>query len=454
MAMNIDNTESTLDQFGQDLNATNSSADIIPNIKNAANTALSSLQSQTSDIQEQANQAFSGLEADASSVENSAKQAFASEENEASSALSALEPQDPSQLQNQADHILSDLASQASNIQDQADQALSGLQSQFSAGAQGQAASVLANGSNIFDSASNTVNEEENNFQATAATPAFIKARYQGMNRAGSMSFSPLEPPGGEYSTVHSYMAWAQATQPVGDYEPLDPKDLAKIAKNKAANLKAMGSQKLAGAQASILNAKQAASQNLSNVQQSAAGQISSAKASLTSSQQNLTSMVTTGSAPSAPDDETPTNQSNGDTTSDSSETPPTESSSSASESSSSTDSSQSPADSSEDPQDNTSEDSQQDSDSQQAENSIEVSSDALIFNANNKSSLTLNQKQKSAIITVGDNSVTVNDGIKLVCGDAQIVMSSNTLQLKFGESSIELSSSGVTINGTEISLG
>ena len=86
--------------------------------------------------------------------------------------------------------------------------------------------------------------------------------------------------------------------------------------------------------------------------------------------------------------------------------------------------------------------------------NTFEITSNALKLDANGKSSLELNQKEQSAEIKVGDDSIQIKNGITLACGESKIILSSSSITLKCGESSIEISKESINVKGMEINLG
>ncbi|QIV96702.1 hypothetical protein EDC55_10326 [Allofrancisella inopinata] len=85
--------------------------------------------------------------------------------------------------------------------------------------------------------------------------------------------------------------------------------------------------------------------------------------------------------------------------------------------------------------------------------NFFEITSDDIAINANQKTILTLSQKDESAKLTAKETTIECKDKIVLKCGSNSIEINSSTVIIKCGESSVELSSSGVSIKGTSINL-
>ncbi|ABK88949.1 hypothetical protein IBE20_04510 [Francisella tularensis subsp. novicida] len=86
--------------------------------------------------------------------------------------------------------------------------------------------------------------------------------------------------------------------------------------------------------------------------------------------------------------------------------------------------------------------------------NYLEITSDYITLDANNKSILILNQTEEYVNIKTKEMTIECNDKITLKCGNNTIELSSNSITLKCGSSSIELSSSEINLKSLSINLG
>lgn len=93
--------------------------------------------------------------------------------------------------------------------------------------------------------------------------------------------------------------------------------------------------------------------------------------------------------------------------------------------------------------------------------NAFELTSEYISLDANKKAVLNLNQKEESASLTAKKSTIECEDKITLTCGSSSIEISSSSITIKAnsiiiesGASSFKLSSNSIDVKSMLINLG